>query len=66
MSAVDGAFNGSVEAVSFNLPAALLPGGRVLVYLQAIDAAGNRGPVAAVFVSSEGGAFADGFEPAPP
>lgn len=64
MAAVDGAFNGSQEAVSFSLPAALLPGGRTLVYLQAIDAAGNRGPVSALFVSTEGGGFADGFEPA--
>jgi predicted deacylase len=66
MSAVDGAYDGSEEAVSFSLPAALLPGGRTLVYLQAIDAAGTRGPVSAVFVSTEGGVFADGFEPAPP
>ena len=66
MSAVDGAFDGSEEAVSLSLPAALLPGGRVLVYLQAIDTAGQRGPVSAVFVSTEGGAFADGFEPALP
>jgi hypothetical protein len=65
MAAVDGAFDSSVEAVSFGLPAALLPGGRTLVYLQAIDAAGNRGPVSALFVATEGGAFADGFEPPP-
>lgn len=66
MAAVDGGFNSSQESVSFTLGAAQLAAGRQLVYLQAIDAAGNRGPVSAVFVSLQGGVFADGFEPGPP
>lgn len=51
MSASDGSFDSAVENASFTLPAALLAAGRQLVYLQATDSAGNRGPVAAVFAT---------------
>ncbi len=46
----DGAFNSNAENAGLNLDAAALAPGRQLLYLQATDAAGNKGPVAAVFV----------------
>lgn len=66
MSAQDGTFDSVQEAVTYSLAASSLPAGRTLVYLQAIDAAGNRGPVSAVFVTTDGGIFANGFEPQAP
>jgi predicted deacylase len=63
MDAVDGALDETSEAMRYELSGAALAPGRQLVWLQATDAAGNRGPVAAVFVDGpEGTLFSDGFE----
>jgi hypothetical protein len=51
MSASDGSFNSANESATFTLAANLLASGQQLVYLQSTDQDGNRGPVAAVFVT---------------
>ncbi len=60
----DGAFNSNAENAFVNLPASTLGLGRQLLYLRATDAAGNLGPVAAVFVTvgAADPVFANGFE----
>ncbi len=50
MSAADGSFNASSEGVVAAIDAAQVGIGRHLVYLQARDAGGSDGPVAAAFV----------------
>jgi hypothetical protein len=60
LSALDGAFDEAEEAATVSIPAGPA---RQLLYLQAIDAAGSAGPVAAVFVDAEPLLFGDGFEP---
>ena len=47
----DGAFNTNAENAFVDIPASALSPGRQLLYLRATDAAGNQGPVAAVFVT---------------
>jgi carboxypeptidase T len=55
----DGAFDSAIETISAAVTNAQIPDvGKTLVYVQATDAAGNLGPVSAVFV----GPFRDGFE----
>ncbi len=62
-AATDGTFNSTIEAVSLNLPAAQLPlVANTLFYAQATDAAGNKGPVSAVFLSPADSIFRSGFE----
>lgn len=63
MTAVDGAFDEVEEAVTTTIPAGALAPGRRLVYLQAVDSAGNPGPVSAAFVDIDPVLFGDGFEP---
>lgn len=60
----DGAFNSSAENASISVPASALAPGRQLVYLRATDAAGNQGPVAAVFVTvgAPDPVYGNGFE----
>lgn len=60
----DGAFNSNAENASISVPASALAPGRQLVYLRATDAAGNQGPVAAVFVTvgAPDPVYANGFE----
>lgn len=60
----DGAFNTSAESAFVDVPASALSPGRQLLYLRATDAAGNQGPVAAVFVTvgELDPLFANGFE----
>lgn len=48
---VDGAFNSNAENAFVDVPASALSAGRQLLYLRATDAAGNQGPVAAVWVT---------------
>lgn len=64
MSASDGAFNASTENATWSLSGSLLVPGRQRVWFQATDAAGNKGPVAAAFVTltEAGQVFRDGFE----
>lgn len=60
----DGAFNSNAESAFVDVPASALAPGRQLLYLRATDAAGNQGPVAAVFVTvgEVDSVFASGFE----
>lgn len=60
----DGSFNGAVENATYTLPVSTLVNGRHLLYLQATDSAGNRGPVAALWVTRlpSDDIYADGFE----
>jgi hypothetical protein len=51
MAASDGAFNASAEDASVQVDGSALPLGRSLLYVQGVDAAGESGPPAAVFVS---------------
>ena len=61
--AADGAFSSNIEAITLNLPEAQLPlVANTLFYAQATDAAGNKGPVSAVFLSPSGSIFRSGFE----
>lgn len=50
MRARDGAFDEPIEAVRVRIETAPLPPGRHIVYVQARDAAGHRGPVSATFL----------------
>ena len=50
MSAADGSFNHTVEGLTATLDTTGLADGRHLLYLQAEDSLGNRGPVSAVFL----------------
>lgn len=52
MAASDGAFNTSAENATVQIAGSALPVGRSLLYVQGIDAAGESGPPAAVFVSA--------------
>ncbi len=62
-AAADGAFSSNIEAITLNLPEAQLPlAANTLFYAQATDAAGNKGPVSAVFLSPSGSIFRNGFE----
>ena len=62
-AAADGAFSSSIEAITLNLAEAQLPlAANTLFYAQATDAAGNNGPVSAVFLSPSGSIFRNGFE----
>ncbi len=62
-AAADGNFNSTIEAITLNLPEAQLPSTEnTLFYAQATDAAGNKGPVSAVFLSPSGPLFQNGFE----
>jgi carboxypeptidase T len=61
-TAADGSFNSSVEAITVALSNAQLPSSmNTLYYAQATDAAGNAGPISAVFLSPQI-LFRDGFE----
>lgn len=63
MSAVDGAFDGSQEAIEATLDTTGLAAGRHLVWVWAEDAAGNIGVPSAVFLDIfEPPLFFDGFE----
>ncbi len=64
MIASDGSFSASAEDVEVTIPGSAVPEGRHLIYLQALDAGGNTGPVTAVFVerSDVGEIFASRFE----
>jgi carboxypeptidase T len=64
MTAVDGSFNSGVEAAQFTLNTNLLAFGKQLVYVQAVDSAGNVGPVYSVFVTRSNAdlLFANGLE----
>ncbi len=62
-AAADGSFNSTIEAVTLDLLDAQLPtAANTLFYAQATDAAGNKGPVSAVFLSPSGAIFQSGFE----
>jgi carboxypeptidase T len=62
-SASDGSFNSSVENIQVSLGSAQLPSSqRAIYYARATDAAGNVGPVSAVFVEPDGFVFRNGFE----
>ena len=62
-AATDGSFNSNIEAITLNLAQAQLPPvANTLYYAQATDAAGNRGPVSAVFLSPSDSIFREGFE----
>lgn len=62
-SATDGAFNSNIEALTLNLPEAQLPSvANTLFYAQATDAAGNKGPVSALFLSPTDSILRNGFE----
>ena len=62
-AATDGSFNSNIEAITLNLPEAQLPlVANTLFYAQATDAAGNKGPVSAVFLSPPEPIFRNGFE----
>ena len=62
-AATDGAFNANIEAITLNLPEAQLPlVANTLFYAQATDAAGNKGPVSAVFLSPTDSILRNGFE----
>jgi carboxypeptidase T len=50
LAAADGAFDSPTEALTGSLPTGALEPGRHLVYVQAQDASGQDGPVAALFV----------------
>ena len=51
-AATDGTFNSNIEAVTLALSEAQLPtAANTLFYAQATDAAGNKGPVSAVFLN---------------
>jgi carboxypeptidase T len=57
--ASDGNFNSAIEGITVDLPLAQIPDvPRSLFYVQASDAAGNVGPVSAVFL----GPYQNGFE----
>lgn len=64
MQPADGGWNATAENVTVDIPATALQAGRQLVYLRATDAAGNQGPVAAVFVTmgAPDPLFANGYE----
>lgn len=64
LQASDGAFSTNAENVNVDLPASALDAGRQLLYLRATDAAGNQGPVAAVWVTvgAPDPVYASGFE----
>lgn len=64
LTPTDGAFNSTAENASVSIPASALAAGRQLLYLRATDAAGNQGPVAAVFVTvgAPDPVYANGFE----
>ena len=51
MSASDGAFDANREAVRADVFGAQLPAGESILYTQAEDALGNKGPVSAQFVN---------------
>jgi len=51
MSASDGAFDANREAVRADVSGAQLPAGESILYTQAEDALGNKGPVSAQFVN---------------
>lgn len=59
-SATDGVLNAAQEAMHLVLEYSVLAAPRQIAYLQATDAAGNQGPVYAVYVGPR--LFADGFE----
>ena len=62
-AATDGSFNSNIEAITLNLAQAQLPPvANTLYYAQATDAAGNKGPVSAVFLSPSDSIFREGFE----
>jgi carboxypeptidase T len=62
-AATDGIFNSNIEAITLNVSDAQLPlVANTLFYAQATDAAGNKGPISAVFLSPGGTIFRDGFE----
>ena len=50
MTAVDGNFDSAVEAVTATVDASELAAGRHILYVRGQDAAGNWGPVSAVFL----------------
>ena len=61
-SASDGSFDSTIESISVTLTGTNLPSTfNEIYYAQATDAAGNRGPVSAIFLSPPGD-FKDGFE----
>lgn len=61
-SASDGTFNSTIENVTVTISGANLPTSfNQIYYAQATDAAGNRGPVSAIFLSPVGD-FKNGFE----
>ena len=64
MQPADGGWNATAENVTVDIPATALQAGRQLVYLRATDAAGNQGPVGAVFVTvgAPDPLFANGYE----
>lgn len=62
-AATDGSFSSNIEAITLNLPEAQLPTApNTLFYAQATDAAGNKGPISAVFLSPLDTLFQNGFE----
>ena len=62
-AATDGNFNSNIESITLNLPEAQLPlVANTLFYAQATDAAGNKGPVSAVFLSPSDSILRNGFE----
>jgi carboxypeptidase T len=61
-TASDGSFSSNIEGITVTLSGAQLPTNmKTLYYAQATDAAGNAGPVSAVFLSPQS-LFRDGFE----
>ncbi len=51
MTSIDGAFNASTEAVSANINTTGLTSGQHTVFVRGTDAAGNVGPVSAIFLT---------------
>ena len=62
MSASDGTFDQTIEAVEADLDTSTLAPGRHILFVHGTDSAGNTGVVAAVFLMITGSLFEDGFE----